>query len=65
MSLIIVPFREVEVGARFHFNGIEYFKGENDLSYRIMDSDEPVPEVLLDNDLCSTKVDPRTGKKSL
>lgn len=65
MSLIIVPFREVEVNARFRYQGFEYMKGENDLAFKTQDSDHPDPEVFIGNELCSTMVDPKTGKKSL
>lgn len=65
MSLAIIPFKKVEQGARFHHEGIQYQKCGNSIAYPIMDSDEPDEHIFVGTELCSTKVDSRTGKKSL
>jgi len=65
MSLTLVPFSKVEVGARFRSNNLEYLKVDKESAVNMNDSDDPIKTYFLDDPLCSTMVDPKTGKKSL
>ena len=65
MSLVTRPFREIEIDARFRFEGAEYQKGGNQIAYPIMDSDDPCGYVFIGHESCYTSIDPNTGKKAL